>query len=282
MDSLLCLPLRVGHSSYPLQDHSPPSLSSSSSSSILIMLDCICEPDHNASGDPYSHWLGVLFHDCVYSTPEKLSVLLGLVNILLWIPAFYPQFLNNYRTKQAESLSPFFLLIWLVGDISNLLGCIFTHQFPTQLITAIYFICSDALILSQVLYYTYLYRGNKKNGEKRIGNGNGDDSDPENSLPITTYGSVHPSSSSASSSSSSSSSTNGVTRAYVGLLFVFSIFSFSAFHSPSFHSFSVDSSPSFASFQPLSSSSFSPSSLSSLPTSRVLLSSSDSSSSYQM
>lgn len=57
--------------------------------------------------------------------------------------------------EQAESLSITFLITWLLGDITNLLGCIYTHQFPTQLYTAYYFLFMDGVVLSQWIYYYY-------------------------------------------------------------------------------------------------------------------------------
>lgn len=114
---------------------------------------------------------------------------LGWVNIALWVVALFPQLVTNYRTKRADvscvvfdrrryagnglvvqSLSGLFLAAWLVGDISNLLGCILTNQLPTvrcfvffvvgsqprsqQLYTAVYFCLLDVAILSQWFYYS--------------------------------------------------------------------------------------------------------------------------------
>lgn len=59
----------------------------------------------------------------------------------------------NYQNKSGEALSLPFLLIWLVGDILNLFGAIFTQQYGIVLITAIYFLCIDFILIGQVVYY---------------------------------------------------------------------------------------------------------------------------------
>jgi len=46
------------------------------------------------------------------------------------------------------------LVVWLTGDITNLLGCVLTQQLPVQLYTAIYFCFIDVIMVSQWVYYT--------------------------------------------------------------------------------------------------------------------------------
>ncbi len=59
-----------------------------------------------------------------------------------------------------ESIHPLFLIQWLLGDITNLIGCIFTNQLPTSLYTAIYYCAMDVLMLAQ--YFYYLFKNRKK------------------------------------------------------------------------------------------------------------------------
>lgn len=46
-----------------------------------------------------------------------------------------------------------FLTIWLFGDLTNLLGALFTNLAPTAIALASYFCCSDIILISQCLYY---------------------------------------------------------------------------------------------------------------------------------
>jgi hypothetical protein len=126
--------------------------------------DCVCDPD-TVSGSPWVRWIGFYLHDCVYTTEEIASVLLGLLNLAFWIPALFPQIIANYRTGRVDALSGWFVAQWLAGDVSNLLGCLFTNQLPTQLITSVYFVCTDFILMGQYIYY----KGGKK-ALKRLSN----------------------------------------------------------------------------------------------------------------
>jgi len=98
-------------------------------------------------------WMGVLVGICAWTPLDVLAVSLGLSNILLWLFAQIPQIYLTWKRKRAEAISAGFLAIWLVGDITNLLGSIFTQQIPIQLYTAIYFCFMDIIMVSQWIYY---------------------------------------------------------------------------------------------------------------------------------
>jgi hypothetical protein len=49
----------------------------------------------------------------------------------------------------AKSLSVLFIAVWLIGDISNLIGCILTKQLPFQTYLAVYFVFVDSCLLLQ-------------------------------------------------------------------------------------------------------------------------------------
>eukprot|EP00252_Welwitschia_mirabilis_P026252 TRINITY_DN8528_c0_g1_i4.p1 TRINITY_DN8528_c0_g1~~TRINITY_DN8528_c0_g1_i4.p1 ORF type:complete len:416 (+),score=44.74 TRINITY_DN8528_c0_g1_i4:248-1495(+) len=106
-----------------------------------------------------SQWVEKLFEECVYSPWQMLGFLMGISSICFWIVAQLPQFLNNFRRKSADALSPAFIVQWLAGDSCNLLGCLLTgDQFITETLTACYFIISDCIMLSQYIYYGYISR----------------------------------------------------------------------------------------------------------------------------
>ena len=116
------------------------------------MSPCSCEEGNVV-------WVQKYFLDCVYGSWELVAFLVGMSSIVLWMAAQAPQLLKNYRNKSAEALSVWFLLQWLMGDTCNLAGCILTgSQLPTETYTAVYFICADAVILAQYLYYSHLYQ----------------------------------------------------------------------------------------------------------------------------
>ena len=120
-------------------------------------MSCVCEPSQ-VDGYGYVRWIGDHFADCVYTPTQRVSFFLGLLSILLWIPALFPQILTNYRTKRTDALSIGFVLQWLLGDLSNVIGCLWAQMLPTQLWTAIYFSLTDVVLLSQYAYYKGFHR----------------------------------------------------------------------------------------------------------------------------
>lgn len=58
--------------------------------------------------------------------------------ILNRIIVYSPQILENYRLKSGEGLSVGFVVIWLLGDISNLIGSWMAGLLPTIIIIAVY------------------------------------------------------------------------------------------------------------------------------------------------
>ncbi|KAF5377071.1 hypothetical protein D9757_007698 [Collybiopsis confluens] len=78
---------------------------------------------------------------------------LGFVSILCWLGAQFPQILENIRRQSCEGIALPFLMNWLMGDISNLIGCVLTHQLPFQTWLAVYFVSVDLTLCIQYVYY---------------------------------------------------------------------------------------------------------------------------------
>jgi len=116
------------------------------------MTTCVCTPEV-IDGHRYVEWIGQLLGTCAYSTTDIASVILGLANIACWLVAQSPQLYENWKNSSVEALSPAFLLMWLIGDITNLVGCVLTKQLPVQLYTSVYFCIMDLLLVLQYAYY---------------------------------------------------------------------------------------------------------------------------------
>ncbi|KAI0362104.1 hypothetical protein OH77DRAFT_1416318 [Trametes cingulata] len=84
---------------------------------------------------------------------STFSELLGYTSIACWLGAQFPQVLENARRQSVEGLALPFLMNWLLGDATNLVGCILTHQLPFQTYLATYFVFVDFSLLSQYYYY---------------------------------------------------------------------------------------------------------------------------------
>ncbi|KAI0054157.1 hypothetical protein FA95DRAFT_1480159 [Auriscalpium vulgare] len=85
--------------------------------------------------------------------PPSFSDVTGYLSMLCWLGAQFPQVLENIRRQSVEGLALPFLANWLAGDLTNLLGCILTHQLPFQTWLATYFCFVDFSLLSQYFYY---------------------------------------------------------------------------------------------------------------------------------
>ncbi|KAI8346218.1 PQ loop repeat-domain-containing protein [Mortierella sp. GBAus27b] len=99
-------------------------------------------------------WIQTLFGECKTTQLDAWSFVLGCVSIFCWLNAQIPQIIENFKLRSAASLSLPFLINWLLGDISNLMGCILTPQLPFQLYLAIYFCIADVILFTQWIYYS--------------------------------------------------------------------------------------------------------------------------------
>lgn len=67
-----------------------------------------------------------------------------------------PQLIENYRQSSADGISLTFLLVWMIGDITNLAGALWARLVPTVIALAVYFCFADAILISQCVYYNTL------------------------------------------------------------------------------------------------------------------------------
>jgi len=84
---------------------------------------------------------------------EALSGILGSISIACWVCVFSPQIIENFRRQSAEGLSIVFIVVWLLGDLFNILGGVLQGILPTMIILAVYYTVADVVLLAQVFYY---------------------------------------------------------------------------------------------------------------------------------
>ena len=82
-----------------------------------------------------------------------ISGILGFTSIVAWIVVFTPQIYENFSRSSALGLSVEFVIIWLVGDIFNILGAVLQNVLPTMIILAVYYTLADIVLLGQCFYY---------------------------------------------------------------------------------------------------------------------------------
>ena len=66
---------------------------------------------------------------------------------------FSPQIIENFRRQSADGLSIIFIVVWLAGDVFNILGAILQGVLPTMIILAVYYTLADIVLMLQVFYY---------------------------------------------------------------------------------------------------------------------------------
>ncbi|KAF2429145.1 hypothetical protein EJ08DRAFT_591166 [Tothia fuscella] len=113
-------------------------------------------PDHCEPTNEILYRLSSTFHVCVPTNLAFLSTLLGTLSIFSWLCAQLPQIYKNYQIHSTSGLSIFFLGEWLLGDLSNLLGSVFSRQALWQVILASYYCVVDCLLVGQYIWYEYL------------------------------------------------------------------------------------------------------------------------------
>lgn len=124
--------------------------------------------------------------DCIITNRDLIGFSVGLFSTCCWMCAQLPcvfflfvflfcssathqhalsQIFKNYRLQSAEGLSPLFLVIWFLGDFSNLGGCLLGNLLSdtpvclsTQTVQAVYFLIIDVILCAQWIWYSKLLR----------------------------------------------------------------------------------------------------------------------------
>ena len=103
---------------------------------------------------------------------EAISGICGSISIACWVVVFSPQIIENFRRSSAEGLSIEFLIIWLAGDLFNILGAVLQGVLPTMIILAIYYTFADIVLILQCWYYRgFTFRDPKQPTPKDASNG---------------------------------------------------------------------------------------------------------------
>lgn len=112
-------------------------------------------PDHCEPSSPFLTAISSHLHICLPTPLALISSVLGTLSIVSWLFAQLPQIFKNYQLQSTSGLSIFFLVIWCFGDVSNLLGALFTRQAGWQVVVASYYVCVDVALVTQFFWYTH-------------------------------------------------------------------------------------------------------------------------------
>ncbi|KND92182.1 putative vacuolar amino acid transporter YPQ1 [Tolypocladium ophioglossoides CBS 100239] len=67
---------------------------------------------------------------------EAISGICGSISIACWVVVFSPQIIQQFQQGNADGLSIQFVIIWLLGDVFNILGAVLQGVLPTMIILA--------------------------------------------------------------------------------------------------------------------------------------------------
>lgn len=81
------------------------------------------------------------------------STIAGYLSIGCWLIVFTPQLWENYTRKNGDGLSMTFLVIWLLGDVFNMIGVVMQDLLFTMLLLAVWYTLADIGLIWQVLHY---------------------------------------------------------------------------------------------------------------------------------
>jgi uncharacterized protein with PQ loop repeat len=103
----------------------------------------------------------IMFHylDPMVTTDPTRTVLAnvaGSTSLACWVVLLLPQLIEQWRLKSADGISIGFLSIWLLGDITNLLGALWAQLQPGVIFLAIWYCIADSLIFFSYFYYKRL------------------------------------------------------------------------------------------------------------------------------
>ncbi|ANB11483.1 Ypq2p [Sugiyamaella lignohabitans] len=110
-----------------------------------------CNPHEN--GIALINWIYFISGGCVYGHMSELSWVASTVSVTGWISAGLYQIYLMYMTKRAAGFSALFLLCWVIGDITNVIGCYYTDQMTFQKILSTSSLMLDSTLMMQYFYY---------------------------------------------------------------------------------------------------------------------------------
>ncbi|KAJ6138628.1 hypothetical protein N7471_005114 [Penicillium samsonianum] len=154
-------------------------------------------PDHCEPTSLFLTAVSSHLHICIPTPLAAISSVLGTLSIVSWLFAQLPQIYKNFQVQSTSGLSIFFLVIWCLGDASNLVGALYTRQAGWQVVIASYYVLVDITLVFQFFWYTH-YKARQNDSYNNLSHSHdssrrdiiqgvpppGHDSDPQTPAPI--------------------------------------------------------------------------------------------------
>ncbi|DBB18691.1 TPA: hypothetical protein ACH3X3_000299 [Trebouxia sp. C0006] len=134
------------------------------------------------------------FGDCICSTKDLTSFILGLASVVFMGVCCLPQIIINFINGSSDGLSLGMIMIWMVGDGCNLAGVFLTKALPTQVYMACLFAILDILLNVQHCWYVYwvVPRRTKREQEQQTATAAAEPHDPASEQQLTQQPPVDP------------------------------------------------------------------------------------------
>ncbi|RPA79041.1 PQ-loop-domain-containing protein [Ascobolus immersus RN42] len=95
---------------------------------------------------------------------EVLSGISSTVSLVGWVVILIPQLYENYSLGNADGLSLFFCIGWVLGAIFNVAGAIWAGLLPSVIGLGFYFCVANSVLLLQACYYRFIAKRALENG----------------------------------------------------------------------------------------------------------------------
>ncbi|KAJ5163777.1 uncharacterized protein N7500_005607 [Penicillium coprophilum] len=129
-------------------------------------------PDHCEPTSPFLTAVSSHLHICIPTALAAISSVLGTLSIVSWLFAQLPQIYKNFQVQSTSGLSIFFLIIWCLGDASNLVGALYTRQAGWQVVIASYYVFVDITLVFQFFWYTH-YKARRNDSYSNLSHSHG-------------------------------------------------------------------------------------------------------------
>lgn len=107
------------------------------------------------------------FQQCIYTPLDWASFAVGMASIAFWLGVLLPQIVDNFKDMTGvASISAGLLFSWIFGDTTNLVGAFLTKQGLFQVLLGVWFVITDLILSSQLIYYHCVFKRRQQRENK--------------------------------------------------------------------------------------------------------------------
>jgi hypothetical protein len=98
-------------------------------------------------------YVSLKFSDVI--TGEFLSIVLTIINILLWSGVVFPQIYKNYKLKSCDALSYLLIIMLAMGSAFSILAAYLKESANSIIYNGLYNLLVCSILIVQYIYYRY-------------------------------------------------------------------------------------------------------------------------------